>query len=248
MATEMLQNENLMKDPTHKEHEKKEFEYEIFQGKLLTEGTGTSLPADTQLCVMHTKAFPLAEDEVLEVMDTHGKPYADGIHFKAHRTLFGKTSIVLHDKSHEPIAMCQQMLLAPTPAYTIYGRKPLLDGYTGGMVQAEKVRFFPWYQVSEVDLSNRRVLIMKWNGLCFMPFLSATGNDCQHTIEDGRGFGILVGRIEKKNEFLPHDETVRFQWNISVHPEADPAMMLCIAAVLDNFFYRAHIQRKVDHA
>jgi len=206
---------------------------EILQGKTLAKGTGISPSSKIlQLTIEQTNKVVLAyeetQPEVLGITTLHDKPYAGGAYFKEYK-LKGPIRIVLYDRNGKPVALCTQEA-ARMKTYTICGTNPLVDGDEAYVTQ-EGVDFYRWFHVHDTRDDDGYPILL-WNGKVFQRFLKAvpTATEfhellqhvalCELVIKDDENHGHDLARIVEG-------------WRLEIAPYTDPAMILCVAIVLD---------------
>lgn len=222
-------------------------------GKILCEGTDleptTEAGTVVKVNLEHGKWRFFNFNDTFSLTNAHGEPLAGGYYVKEVQNILGRSRLVLYNKDDHAITIAIQDAASMRKKYTIYGMKPLGDGSDDSIdypkQQEQGVDFYPWFRVRDIDdnhLDHRSLQV--WNGNNFMPMMKIKA---AKRFADIEGLSDMVPPKKTDNLVVDKDDEDKVYaliskksdmriagWNITVAPGVDPAMMIMLAAIMDD--------------
>jgi len=205
------------------------------KNKLLATEKSDMLPAQEagtviKLYLKHHQDL-LHRNGSIDILDSEGLPYADGAKFVERKRMMHSRRLILQDGTGKALALCVDSTDGPIRSYTVFGTKPLgeKNHVIPGTVEVEGGKnFYPWFRI--IDDHPSFVSIDVWDSKAdrFKSMLRATPKSYGFAIASAcknHNLGNIVSTLKSNGNI---------GWNVICAPGVDPAMMLCIAASLEN--------------
>jgi hypothetical protein len=146
----------------------------------------------------------------VDVAYKEGRPYVGGAHLR-----LGGGNIVLHDRTDKPVVKC----VDEGSSFKIYGTRPFVAGDRdkrgeGGM------GFFPWFRVQQVD--DVVSIEIRNHSFRYDPLWYAERKEANEVVVRSALDDATVCEFTRKDG-----------WEMNISPGIDPALMICLSAMLE---------------